>query len=78
MWISAIGNKLRAYYFDGTLWNPVNSYDITSDATKYTTAGYLSLAIFNTNTRVDDFGGGSVTLRNTRNPAINYQDPAYV
>jgi|SRR5581483_1339256 len=60
LWFTAVGNTLTGYYFDGTTWNSVTTYDISADTTKYTTGGSIGLAVKNQTVRVDDFGGGSI------------------
>jgi hypothetical protein len=75
--ISAIGNILTAYYkASGGSWTTLGTYDITSDATKYTTAGYIAINDYEiTNAIVlDDFGGGTVVAGETFLTGVHFYD----
>jgi hypothetical protein len=62
IWFSAAGNILTGYLFTGGSWTSIVSYDITSDGTKYTTAGNIALGCTKQVIRLDNFGGGTTVL----------------
>jgi hypothetical protein len=61
--IEVIGTVLKAYYkASGGSWVNKLTYDTTSDATKYTAAGYIGMRVDDGGvSTVDNFSGGSIS-----------------
>ena len=61
--ISVIGNIITVWYKSGAgSWVRKGTYNIFSDATKYTSAGYSIIYVLDTTTVIDDFGGGTYVM----------------
>jgi hypothetical protein len=57
---SIVGSIITVYYKSGAgSWGSIGTYDISGDATKYTTAGNLAISNYDGDTVLDNFGGGT-------------------